>query len=174
VKHLATTPHEDNPQEASRNLFELTEGDEQFGPVGACFDNLSEEVLSRDAVEKTVKLLQKTLETLKDYLVRTCGAHPVLVQLKQSGFPLPECGGGYDFCEEPTFKLSQNYENEWVLNVTARYEHHDDRGGQFEKSESYTVKDGQFCDWCGTALANADDWEAVEKHLENEFYTDGG
>ena len=131
MKHLATTPHEGNPQEAARNLFELEDGDEQFGSVGACYDNLSGEVLDRETVQQNVDQLEAYAQTLRDYLLRTCGAHPLLVDLRLNGFELPECDGGWYFCSgTPTFSLGQGSrgDGEWTLSVEARYEHDDDRG----------------------------------------------
>jgi len=64
MKFLAATPHEDNPQEASRCLFVLEEGDEAFGQPGDVFDNLSEEVLSRESVEAVVRLLRSYADNL--------------------------------------------------------------------------------------------------------------
>lgn len=168
MKHLATVAHEGAPTDASRVLYETDDG--------GCVDNLSGETRTREEVQAAVELLEVYAENLRTYLHRTCGAHPLLVDLRLNSFELPECDGGYSFCSgTPEFGLSES-DGEWTLSVEARYEHDDDRGGQFEKHGYFTVKDGRFCEGYkgNNDLCDANDRGAVEKQLQDWFFTDGG
>ena len=165
MKYLATAPHEGNPQEASRCLFEKD---------GQCYDNLSDEVLDRETVQKTVELLREYANNLEDFLLRTCGAHPTLVHLRQHGFPEPECGGGWYFAAEPEFSLGQQADGGWTLSVECRYEHDDDRGGQFTQNGTFAVVDGQLVEvYDKEGLADANDLEACGAALQDFFWSEG-
>lgn len=166
MKHLAVAAHEVNPQEASRNLFETEDGQ--------CYDNLSDEVLDRETVKLLVEQLRQFADNLEDWLFRTCGAHPTLVYFHQHGFAHPECGGGWHLCAEPEFSLSRQTHERWVLNVECRYDHDDDRGGQFTQNGTFAVVDGQLVEvYDKENLADANDLEACGEALQNFFWTDG-
>ena len=164
MKHLAVAPNEVNPQEASRNLFETEDGQ--------CYDNLSDEVLDRETVEQLVKQLRQFADNLDDFLLRTCGAHPALVYLSR-GFVEPECSGGWHFVEDPRITLGKAGD-EWELYVECRYEHDDDRGGQFTQSGSFRVVDGRLVEsYDKEDLADANDLEACGEALRDYFDSEG-
>lgn len=144
----------------------------------------NDEPASREQVEDVLETCELYVRELKDNLLRTCGAPGVLVHLKRNGFFEPDCEGGYSFAEEPSVSLGQPVfggtdgfsspgDGGWLLEVSVRYEHHDDRGGQFEHCGDFYVKDGRF--YCEDRdLADANDFEACSAAVSEEFWTDGG
>ena len=132
--------------------------------------------VTREEASAYLVTLEKETAKVKEWLDRNSGAHPTLVALKLEGFPEPKCDGGYHFAEEPSLKLCQGRDGTWALTVVVRYEHDDDRGGQFERHDYLVVDNGKlYSGWSGKQeLADADDLEACKAALTKRFWTDGG
>ena len=124
--------------------------------------------------------LQIEMDRLQAHLDSTCGAHPTLVALKTEGFEEGEDEYGWHFADPPEISLLQKARGnkEWLLEITCRYEHDDDRGGQFEACGQFSIRDGQFgvheeLPFVSQGLAPADDVEACGKALAKYFETEG-
>lgn len=167
TEHLASLGH---PGDEKKGMVVLCDKD------GKCIDVLTGETLSPEDVDAAIEQCERYAKRLRNFKMKTCGAHPTLVVLATNGIEWPNCDGGYQVVDAPKCSLHFNDSDGWCLNVVVRYAHSDAPDHEHTRDDDFIIKDGKLVEtgrW-GEELADINDLQACEQALRKHFHYDGG